>query len=73
LIKISVSFQIALAAETHVDDDDDSSGDGGGGDDDDDNNNNNNSVLYFNVLTQQLQESITESAQDNNKRTKTCL
>jgi hypothetical protein len=30
------------------------------------------SVLYFNVLTQQLQEPITESAQDN-KCTKICL
>jgi hypothetical protein len=28
------------------------------------NNNNNNSILYFNVLTQQLQEPITESAQE---------
>jgi hypothetical protein len=33
---------------------------------DDDNNDNNNSILYFNVLTQQLPEPITESAQDNN-------
>jgi hypothetical protein len=37
-------------------------------DDDDDNNNNNNnnsyySVLYFNVLTHQLQQPVTESAQ----------
>jgi hypothetical protein len=28
------------------------------------------SILYFNVLTQQLQEPITESAQGNNKCTK---
>jgi hypothetical protein len=34
--------------------------DGGGNDD-----NNNNTVIYFNMLTQQLQESITESARDN--------
>jgi hypothetical protein len=27
--------------------------------------NNNNSILYFNVLTQQLQEPITESAQED--------
>jgi hypothetical protein len=32
-------------------------------DDDDDNNNNNNNNLYFNVLTQQLKEPITKSAQ----------
>jgi hypothetical protein len=36
-------------------------------DDDDD------SILYFNVLTRQLQEPITESAQENNKCTKICL
>jgi hypothetical protein len=42
-------------------------------DDNNNNNNNNNSILYFNVLTQQLQEPITESAQDNNKYTKICL
>jgi hypothetical protein len=35
--------------------------DGGGNDD----NNNNNTIIYFNMLTQQLQESITESARDN--------
>jgi hypothetical protein len=29
-----------------------------------------NSILYFNVLTQQQQEPITESAQENNKCTK---
>jgi hypothetical protein len=29
------------------------------------NNNDNNSILYFNVLTQQLQEPITESAQED--------
>jgi hypothetical protein len=29
------------------------------------NNDNNNSILYFNVLTQQLQEPITESAQED--------
>jgi hypothetical protein len=29
------------------------------------NNNNNNSILYFNVLTQQLQEQIAESAQED--------
>jgi hypothetical protein len=34
-------------------------------DDDDDDDNNNNSILYFNVLTQQLQEPITESAQED--------
>jgi hypothetical protein len=28
------------------------------------------SILYFNLLTQQLQEPITESAQGNNKCTK---
>jgi hypothetical protein len=32
-----------------------------------------NSILYFNVLTQQQQEPITESAQENNKCTKICL
>jgi hypothetical protein len=37
---------------------------------DDDDDNNNNSILYFNVLTQQLQEPFTESAQDNNICTK---
>jgi hypothetical protein len=29
------------------------------------NNNNNNSILYFNVLTEQLQEPITESARED--------
>jgi hypothetical protein len=32
-----------------------------------------NSILYFNVLTQQQREPITESAQENNKCTKICL
>jgi hypothetical protein len=34
------------------------------------NDNNNNTIIYFNVLTQQLLEPVTESAQDNNKCTK---
>jgi hypothetical protein len=29
------------------------------------NNNNNNSILYFNVLTQKLQQPVTESAQED--------
>jgi hypothetical protein len=36
-------------------------------------NNNFNSILYFNVLTQQQLEPITESAHENNKCTKICL
>jgi hypothetical protein len=35
------------------------------GDDDSDDNDDNNSILHFNVLTQQLQEPITESAQED--------